>query len=361
MSIFARSSELTERKPKAADRPWGFAEDLGRYWLPDPEDSLSWEPGSFGAKHFPRGYMRMTNLTGALSETRALNIWEQKKMLRGMRERHDIFAQLLTADLDDEGDIIGHQKIVDLALRQAKADEASVIGTAYHKVLEHHLRTGQWIGTPLMISETQKLLRMLSDHLLVPVREYAERIVVNTTLKTAGRFDVPVHSMLTGRLLMADLKTKRKKFWTVMEQRAQLAGYAYADAMWDEQLQCYVKPPGFDKTEGIIFHVPQSRTDESPPISLLRMDLEKGWRTAQLAREIVDMRAEAKSAPMLREIEMEPPAYASAEHWEARLRLVTSLAEGSVILANAKEAFPDAAPMFDRVAAEVAKDLVGAS
>lgn len=357
MSIFAKSSELTERRPKAGDRPWGLAEDLGRYWLPDPADEKAWEPGSFGARHFPRGFRRMTNLTGALSDTRGLNIWEQKKMLRGMRERHDLYAQLVTADVDEDGDVIGAQKIIDLALRQAKADEASIVGTAYHKVLEHHLRTGQWIGTPLMIEEVKKLLSMLADHLYVPVREYAERIVVNTTLKTAGRFDVPVREMIGNRLLMADLKTKRKKFWTVMEQRAQLAGYAYADAMWDETLQCYVKPPNFDKKEGVIFHVPQSRTDESPPISLLRMDLEKGWRTAQRALEIVEDRAEAKSAPMLRSIVMQPPAYKYPYHWVARIHCVTSLAEGSRILAQAKEAFPDAADAFDEAAQEVVRRI----
>jgi hypothetical protein len=211
--------------------------------------------------------------------------------------------------------------------------------------LETRLRTGALVGTPEMRDGQLALEALLKTHLLKPAAEYAERIVVNTHLRCAGRFDVPLWDLSPDRpvdrspLLMADLKTKAKQFWSVLEQRAQLAVYARADAMWDEGKQCYVTPPAFDLDEGILMHVPQGeKTLENPKeVQLLRMDLRKGWATACRAREIVDDRAEAKSAPMLRDLPRRAPAYTTLAHFRARLTLVESFEEGSEVLLLAAE------------------------
>lgn len=350
-------------EPKGRNRPWGFAEDLGRYWLPDPADPAAWEPGAIGARHLPRGVMRTSNLINAYEDTRALSIWEQKKIVRGFAERQDLYAELITADRDDNGDVVGASRLIDAALRQAKADEASIIGTAYHRVLEVFLRTGEWIGTQEMQDAVRALLRLLADCFLKPAAEYAERIVYNSHLKVAGRFDVPVLDYSAPgavTIRMADLKTKRKAFTSVLAQRAQLAVYARADAMWDEAQQCYITPPPFDLEEGVLLHIPQpgEYADAIGGVQLLRMDLRKGWETALLCRQIVDSRAESRSEPMLRGLRMEPPAYTEAHHWRTRLRLCTSLAEGSEVLAAAKAAMPHEAESFDALAAEVAKEIL---
>lgn len=355
----------TRRSP----RPWGYAEDLGRYWLPDPADPASWEPGSIGAAHFPRGYMRTTNLIGAYSDTRALAIWEQGKGLRGLRARPDLYADLATCELDENGDLSysDARRIFGEALRHGGADQAAAQGTAQHKVLEARLRTGELIGTPEMQDGQLALEALLKRHLLAPAAEYAERIVVNTHLRCAGRFDVPLWDHDPNRpstqspLLMADLKTKAKPFWTVLEQRAQLAVYARADAMWDERQECYVTPPAFDLTRGVLMQLPQGGGE----VRLLRMDLTKGWATACRAREVVDDRAEAKSAPMLRDIVMTPPAAEGLAYWSTRLRLVSSLAEGSEVLAEAEKVFGEGyteelSELYSQ-AQEIAKILGGTS
>jgi hypothetical protein len=363
---FVTSSEI---KPVKAEKHYGEVHN-GRYWLPDPADRASWVPGAFDAAPMPRGFMRTSNLIGAYSETRALNLWEQRKILRGLAERHDIYAELVTLDRDEEGDPIGWQRIIDQALRQAKADEASVIGTAMHKVLEHWLKTGQWIGTPEMIDGIKALLALLKTHLLIPAAQFAERVIVHSELRIAGRFDVPVYNLdpavITPRkvrdgtppLLMADLKTKRRKFWSVLEQRAQLAVYATADAMWDEALQCYVKPPPFDQEEGIILHVPQGGGE----VQLLTMDLVKGLATARRAREVVDDRAGSKSAPMLREIVRQPPAQDFA-YWKERLSLVETLEEGSEVIQAAcamdSGCTSEEKGLLLELAKPLAKDLAG--
>ena len=336
------SSDLGEEGAgtRRSPRPWGLAQDLGRYWLPDPADPLSWEPGSVGAAHFPRGFMRTSNLISAYVDTRALSIWEQAKMLRGLRARPDLYADLTTCDLDEQGDLSygDARRIAEAAARHGGADSAAEQGTAQHKVLETRLRTGKLVGTYAMQDAQLALEALLKTHLLQPAPEYAERIVVNTHVKCAGRFDVPLWDMQPGSdrqgprgILMADLKTKKKAFWSVLEQRAQLAVYARADAMWDEAQQCYVTPPPFDLDEGILMHLPQG----GGVAQLLRMDLRKGWATACRAREIVDDRAESKSAPMLRDIVRIPPAPTGYAYWSARLALVSSLAEGSEVMTGA--------------------------
>jgi hypothetical protein len=333
---------------RRSPRSWGFAEDLGRYWLPDPGDPAAWEPGSIGARHFPRGFMRTTNLISAYSDTRALSVWEQSKMLRGLRARPDLYAELSVADRDENGDLTYREsrRIAEAALRAGGADAAALQGVAQHRVLEHRLLTGELIGTPEMQDGQLALEALLKAHLLKPAAEYAERTVVNTHLKCAGRFDVPLwdvgaYAEKGERLLMADLKTKKKQFWSVLEQRAQLAVYARADAMWDEELQCYVTPPPFDLDEGVIMHLPQRQEDlpeeMRTSVQLIRADLRKGWATACRAREVVDDRAEAKSAPMLRDIIMRPAPFTTLAQFAARLALVDSLPEGSEVLSLAAE------------------------
>lgn len=332
-SPFSTASEI---EPVKREKVYGQVEN-GRYWLPDPADPLAWEPGSTGAKPFPRGFMRTSNLIGAYSELRALMIWSQHRILEGLIERPDLYADLSVLPRDAEGKIpyADGERITKNALSAAKADRWSVIGTAYHKALEIRLTTGALVGT----REIQDGILALEAHmracLLQPEPALTERVVVNTEVMCAGRFDVPVYDLAgeTPVLKMADLKTKRRQFWSVLEQRAQLAVYARAGAMWDDALGCYVQPPAFDLDEGIILHLPQG----GGPLELLRMDLRAGWRTALRAREVVDDRAGAKSAPYLRSLTIAPVALDTERLACARLALVQSFEEGSEVWAQIPE------------------------
>lgn len=324
---FATASEI---EPAKREKIYGQVEN-GRYWLPDPADPLAWEPGSIGAKPFPRGFMRTSNLIGAYSELRALMIWSQHRVLEGMIERPDLYADLSVLLRDTEGKIpyADGQRITDAALSAAKADRWAVMGTAYHKALEIRLSTGALVGTREIRDGILALEAHMRACLLKPEPTLTERVVVNTAVMCAGRFDVPVWDLAapTAVLRMADLKTKRRQFWSVLEMRAQLAVYARADAMWDDGLGCYVKPPAFDLTEGVILHLPQGGGE----LELLRMDLTAGWETALRARQVVDDRAGAKSAPYLRSLLISPVALDTEHAACARLALVESFTEGSEV------------------------------
>jgi len=336
---FATASEVQEiKETKIFGRIYN-----GRYWLPDVTDPLAWSPGSFGAKPMPRGYMRTSNLISAYSELRALMNWEEEMIMIGLCDRPDLIARLSELPRDVNGRLAFRdaRAIAESALQAVKADRWSVIGTAYHKALEVRLETGALIGTAEIREGITALEAHMRDCLFRPEPSLAERIVVNAKTKTAGRFDVPVWDYRDGPavLRMADLKTKRKEFWSVLEQRAQLANYAYADGMWDEDRCCYVTMPNFAKDWGVLLHLPQGpKADESIAgiPALQRMDLIKGWATAQRAREVVDDRAEAKSAPMLRTLPIEPVPLDTREAILRRLSLVASFVEGSRVVMSCR-------------------------
>jgi hypothetical protein len=332
------------------ERAWGLNEKTGRYDLPDPEDPAAWEPGAVGARKVPRGWMRTTNLISAYSDIRALMIWEERKILEGLADRPDLYADLCVLEREETGDLKRADgiRIAEEALKAAKANSGAVLGTAYHTALERRVRTGQLTGTPDIQDGVLALERVMRDRLLLPEPLLAERMVVNIRLRCAGRFDLPLWDLsepyAQPRLLMADLKTKAKQFWSVLEQRAQLAVYAYADAMWDDDKQCYVPMPPFDREKGVLLHVP-SKLDAAGmrEIKLLSMDLRAGWATAQRAFEVVQDRANAKSAPYLRGLEMPATPLNSPDRIKARLELVQSFTEGSEVLSQLNE-YPHGMP-----------------
>lgn len=115
----------------------------------------------------------------------------------------------------------------------------------------------------------------------------------NVGLKLTGRFDDVLMSRRTGRLFMADLKTKQGDFYSWMESWIQLAGYATAEWMLSDARNGYVAGPRDYVSQecAILLHAP---SDGSAP-SLVPVDVQAGYRWAELARDVCAARAEAKS------------------------------------------------------------------
>jgi hypothetical protein len=109
----------------------------------------------------------------------------------------------------------------------------------------------------------------------------------------SGKFDDILLELATGRLFMADLKTKATAFYSYLTLDAQLATYAHAEWMLSEDGQGYEPGPltHVDLTEGVILHAPS----DGSPASLERADLVRGWRIAQLCRQVIGERSHGKS------------------------------------------------------------------
>lgn len=306
---FATAGEIS---PSGADKTYGVAY-RGRYHMP-------LLPGELGVKSggdwVPYGIMRTSNLVSAFSESRALNIWEQEQMLIGLASSPSLYEELRLAV-----DIWRHQKVDFSRLRDypevrnvlsgkandsesidaslagraraaAGANEARQKGTNRHLAWEHRALTGELIGTPDIQEQIEGLEALLAAAHLTRVPGMQERVVRNTTVNCAGRFDDVLQDERTGEWLIADLKTKQREFWTWLEVDMQLAVYAYSEWMLSDVTSYLHGPLGRVNGEvGVVLHMP-SNGDEP---RLRRADLTRGWRNAQLARTVVDERAYGKN------------------------------------------------------------------
>jgi hypothetical protein len=304
-AVFAMSSEVKMLKPP---KVFGEVGPNKRYHMP----LLPGEQGTkSGGDWIPGGITRMTNLVGAFEDTRALNVWEQAMALIGVAlspslsyELEEIVRQALRDEVVFErlreyptlrqalaglpGD--SGESIVGRAKELAGAHNAARRGTEQHAVWE-----GSEPGTERQQELVEITERLLRDAGLRRVAGLRERTVRNVVLRAAGKFDDILEEVSTGRLLIADLKTKEREFYSFMAVDAQLAGYAYAEWMIRADRTGYEPGPwrlGVDLTEGVIMHTP-AIGDGAPRLE--RVDLVEGWEVAQLARQVVDKRAHGKS------------------------------------------------------------------
>lgn len=305
-SLFARGG--------FADTPMGERGGNSRYKMP----LLPGEQGvKSGGDWVPGGLQSVTNMLDGFEESRGLSIWEQEQALIGMAMQPSLYGELsllyaqwraegvnfaeikdyphvraaLTGGADREA---AERSIIGRAKQAAGANEARQAGTNLHTAWEHRNKTGELIGTPAMQEAVQQMEGLLAAAGLVRVPELCERTVRNVTVRCAGRFDDVLLEVSTGRLLMADLKTKRKRFRSWMAVDGQLATYARAEYMLTLDRSGYEPGPvhHVDLTEGVVLQLPS----DGAPAYLRRADLAEGWEVAQLARAVIDRRAYGVSA-----------------------------------------------------------------
>jgi len=270
-------------------------------------------PGELGTKSggnwVPYGIMSATNLAGAFVDSRSLSVWERERTQMGLARRPELFERLVfevNLAIANGADVtkLGESKagvalkaiLLDLH-KQAKtsvgAYQASTMGTNRHDVWEARAKTGGLFGTPAINAEILVLESLLADNHLVRVPGLQERVVRNVALNASGRYDDILMSEVTGRLYMADLKTKRTPFYSWVETWIQQAVYATAEYMLNDERDGYVDGPAHhvDQEVGILLRMP---SDGGKPY-LERVDLMIGLRWAELARDITDARSFGKS------------------------------------------------------------------
>lgn len=286
----------------------------GRYHMP----LLPGEKGTkAGGNYVPRGMMRATNLVGAFSESRALGVWEQEQMLVGLAKSPSLYEKLtilvhraqqdgvdflalrnhptvrkaLTGNPNDSASI--DASIAGQAKQAAGANEARERGNTRHDAWEHRAKTGELIGTDDIRTQVVAIEAALDAAGLERVPDLSERVVRNSIVNCAGRFDDVVRLRRTGELFMADLKTKQRPFWTWLEVDMQLAIYAHSEWMLREDRRGYIEGPWHYVSlyVGAVLHMP---SNGAPP-SIRPANLTRGWDNARLARKITDERAFGKS------------------------------------------------------------------
>lgn len=277
----------------------------GRYHMP----LLPGEQGTkAGGDWVPYGVMSATNLAGAIVDSRALSIWERERTQMGLVVRPELYEQLSLAvnsarakgvDLSElhesaEGKVLvtALAELHDQAKTAAGGNRAAAMGTLRHDVWEARAATGMLFGTPAVNAEIEALEALLDAKGLERVPGLQERVVRNVGLAASGRLDDVLRSRKTGRLYLADLKTKRKPFYSWLEAWIQQSVYATAEYMLDDAKQAYLPGPlhHVDQKQAILLRAP---SDGGKPY-LQRVDLVIGRRWAELAKDVVEARSEAR-------------------------------------------------------------------
>lgn len=280
----------------------------GRYRFPAPP----------GEKPNPRGWMRMSNLAGAFSDQRALQLWLERMTLLGLLANEGLIFDELAALPDDALTPETLAEIAEKARTAAGADTGARKGTARHLMLEGYLNTGQINGHRRMILQMEDLLREMDRHDLEFLPGWSERKVWHPIAGgTMGTLDARVMCRRTGQVGVLDLKTQRK-FWTYQEIAAQQAGYDSAPWVWEgpegqggrwvpyqkpeliqgkyvipDQNTLMGRPDGM--CEGarvaLLAHMPS----DGGPVQIHEVDLEYGARALEIASWVVAWRSRGKS------------------------------------------------------------------
>jgi len=262
----------------------------GRYWLPPINDPT--------AKRV--GWTRATTLVKTVSDMFLIDRYHQREIMIGLAKREDLYDLLCTTDFDDKDKL---NKLALDVLEAAKSDRGyagSEVGTAFHSATER-LDRGEASG---LRSKWDAKLRNYEEAMgrrgFVMIPELMERRVVCERYQVAGTFDRIAQkgparvSIGNSPLHITDLKTQ-KTFYTWWEIAAQLAIYANADAMWDEDQHRYVSMPKVDKDVAYVTWMPvQHPGDDPDAVDVYAVDIAKGWRAVDLIHLVRSLRKEGE-------------------------------------------------------------------
>lgn len=257
------------------------------------------EPGS-GPGAPDHYYQRVTTLASVLDDKTNLTKWNARMAIKGVTARADLSRLAVTTPLDDKDAL---NKIVDRAVDFAKGmdggDKAD-LGTALHNVAaaDDYLRETAGHGLPARnipagmeadLAARRELIEQVGARFNP---EWIERTVVNPAVNGAGTWDrlVLIGTPSPDNLpAVWDDKTGDVETFNQNKFGAQLATYATATAMcppmWDIRrgAEQYQPIPEIDQETAWIMQCPVGQGIAR----LYRVQVQKGWRRAQLCYEVV--------------------------------------------------------------------------
>lgn len=271
----------------------------GRYRFPPPP----------GYAPNPRGWMRMSNLAGAFSDQRALQLWLERMTLLGLLANEGLIFDELAA-LPDEAltqDLLA--EFAELARTAAGADKGARKGTARHLMMEGYLNTGEINGHRRMRLQMEDLLQEMDAQDLEFLPGWSERKIWHPIAGgTMGTLDTRVLCRRTGQVGVMDLKTQ-KQFWTYQESSGQQWGYSTAPWVWEGPETSagrwipYVDDAGPNNLVGrpggmcegrpvaLLAHMPS----EGGRVQIHEVDIGYGGAVMTLAAAVVELRSRGKS------------------------------------------------------------------
>lgn len=238
-----------------------------------------------------RPYVRASAAAKTVEDTYNLEMWARRNVVFGMARDASLAARVLAVGGDpstwtpDERKAVN--KIHEDAAAVALAHKAADIGTAVHRLTEMADRGLQPVTGPYE-ADVNAYVDALIGAGLSTVPAYVECRLVCDTLAMAGTADRLLRRA-DGSWVVGDIKTGSSVDYGALGWAAQLAAYAHG-SLYDVATGARVETPPLDRTVGIIIHLPAG----SGTCTLYELDLVAGFRAAQLANEIRQVRREAR-------------------------------------------------------------------
>jgi hypothetical protein len=240
-------------------------------------------PGGGGA---PVAYTRVSTLAKTLDGQEGLTAWKERKVAEGLLRRPDLLTRvsgaLALGDPDtDRATKRALNTICGEAREAAAASAGASTGTGLH-ALTQAIDTGRH---PANVPE--HLLPRLAAYIDATADYEAldvECFVVNDTALAAGTFD-RLYLCPDGRVRTADVKTGKSEVAFPLSTTVQIS--IYANGLRYDPATGVRTPlhPDLDLTTGLLIHLPATGGCQVVPL-----DLELGWRAAQVAAEVHQIR-----------------------------------------------------------------------
>lgn len=263
----------------------------GRYLLPDPGtgDVVGWD--------------RATTLAGLHEDHKALEKWQMRGVLEGVTYDPSLLAKVpdLVETIENattwRESKPAKDKLDQLAATAhdlAGGNDGNKWGTLLHTITEWadagrldevlpEIKSWGEIGESLLMQVELYQKTMASNGLICPP-EYIETICINTVCRSAGTMDRMI-LLPDGQLWIGDLKTQKSMgFGAVLKIAAQLAEYAFADALIRPDGSLAPMPPELVQTHALIMWLPV-HGNECTLIELGPQEMEHGWALAQHAAQ----------------------------------------------------------------------------
>lgn len=298
-----------------------------------------------GGKPVP--YSRPSGFGKKLEDTFALEQWQRRMVTIGLARTPSLIAEAAVypgnpkswskeqkAELND---------IASRAQTAAKANEASDIGTAEHRMTEH-IDLGEDMGhlpEPFKSDMAAYVAGMKAHGLEIAChpddvnRALVECRLVCDELRLAGTADrILMHGL---GYAIFDLKTGESIDLAILGYAVQLAIYSRSD-LYDVATGKRTPLPGLSHDVAYIAHLPagEARFD------LYEIDVEAGWQAALCADEIATWRKRGRDGSLAKVISLSPPASAWPTETEvARTDQIEELVEMGVERSEAETVMAD--------------------
>ena len=248
-------------------RPEPARDHYGRYVIDDP------------VTHKRRAWTRATTWAKTIADTMALTKWQLRMAAIGLSRRHDLLAQVASVvDPDDKGQKQKLDRWVEEAMEHAGAAVGSNLGSALHSFLEH-VDMGREVIIPepwaTDVAAYQEVMELFG---ITVSRNYVERICLNRYFGIAGTMDRLVKTPKNDLPVIFDIKTAKHLSYGWTEIAIQLAIYAHADFVYDQDTdECFPMIP-VDQRLALVCHLPAGEGK----CTLYEVDIQEGWRAVNL-------------------------------------------------------------------------------